>query len=149
MRILIQRVKEAMVVVDGHPVSHIGKGLLLLIGIGKNDTAEDIEYLANKVIKMRIFEDDQKKMNLNIIQSGGSILSVTQFTLYADTKKGNRPGFEQSAAPDIAKDHWHKFNGLLRKEGIEVQEGVFGVHMEVDLVNDGPVTIWLDSINYQ
>ncbi|RJQ55706.1 MAG: D-tyrosyl-tRNA(Tyr) deacylase [Nitrospiraceae bacterium] len=145
MRILIQRVKSARVVVAGNTVSVIGKGLLLFAGIGKEDKMEDIRRLAGKVINLRIFEDDQGKMNLNIRQAGGSILSVSQFTLYADTGKGNRPGFDQSADPDIAKDYWQRFNNLLKDEGIEVREGIFAAHMEVGLVNDGPVTIWLDS----
>lgn len=145
MRILIQRVKSAAVSVDGKIVSEIGKGMLLLAGIGKDDKAEDIEKLAKKVVNLRIFEDEHRKMNLNIKQVEGQILSVSQFTLYADTKKGNRPGFDQSAGPDPAKNLWQRFNILLRNAGIEVKEGIFGAHMEVALINDGPVTIWLDS----
>ena len=147
MRILVQRVKRAQVVVDGNTVSDIGKGLLLLIGVGKDDTSDDIEYLARKIQNLRIFGDDQGKMNLNIKQVGGQVLSVSQFTLYADTRKGNRPGFDQSADPEIATDYWTRFNLLLHESGIEVKEGVFGANMEVELVNDGPVTIWLDSKN--
>jgi len=145
MRILVQRVKKAQVVVEGNSVADTGKGLLLLVGIGKDDTLDDIEYLARKIQNLRIFGDDQGKMNLNVKQIEGQVLSISQFTLYADTRKGNRPGFDLTAAPEMAMEYWGKFNMLLREGGIEVKEGIFGVNMEVELVNDGPVTIWLDS----
>lgn len=145
MRILVQRVKEAGVVVEGRRIAAIGQGLLLLVGIGKDDNSEDIERLAKKVINLRIFEDEQGKMNLNVRQVNGEILSVPQFTLYADTQKGNRPGFDSSAEPKMAKEYWQKFNNLLRESGIPAKEGIFGSHMAVSLTNDGPVTIWLDS----
>lgn len=145
MRILIQRVKSAKVVVEGRSISDIKHGLLLFVGVGRDDAAEDIERLSTKVMNLRIFEDEQGKMNLNIKQLNGRILSVPQFTLYANTSKGNRPGFDLSAEPEMAKDYWGKFNGLLRQGGIDVQEGVFGAHMDVELINDGPVTIWMDS----
>lgn len=145
MRVLIQRVKSAKVVVDGHNVAEIKKGLLLLVGVGKEDRAGDIENMAKKVVNLRIFEDEHGKMNLNVKQVNGKILSVPQFTLYANTQKGNRPGFELSAEPRIAQEYWNRFNGLLREDNIEVKEGVFGAHMEVELINDGPLTIWLDS----
>jgi D-tyrosyl-tRNA(Tyr) deacylase len=147
MRILIQRVKQASVIVEGQEVANIAQGLVLLVGIGKDDGTDDMEYLCRKVSNMRIFEDEEGKMNLNIQQVKGQILSVSQFTLYANTKKGNRPGFDQSADPAIAKEYWAKFNNLLRGNGLEVAEGVFGAHMNVKLINDGPVTIWLDSKN--
>lgn len=147
MRILVQRVKSADVIVEGRKVAETGKGMLLLVGIAKDDTVEDIERLARKIINLRIFADENGKMNLNIKQAGGEVLSVSQFTLYADTKKGNRPGFDRSAAPEIAKEYWERFNELLRKEGIKVEEGVFAADMQVSLVNDGPVTIMLDSKN--
>lgn len=145
MRILVQRVKSAKVVVEGRDVAGIKQGLLLLVGVGKEDSAEDVEYMAKKVVNLRIFEDEQEKLNLNIKQVNGQILSVPQFTLYADTGKGNRPGFDLSAKPETAKEYWKKFNHLLRENGIDVKEGVFGAYMEVGLINDGPVTIWLDS----
>ncbi len=147
MRILIQRVKQAKVTVKGRDVAEIGQGLLLLVGVGKDDTPDDIEYLSKKVSNLRIFEDDQGKMNLDIRQVKGQVLSVSQFTLYASTKKGNRPGFDQSAAPDMAEEIWLSFNNMLRENDIEVKEGIFAAHMEVELLNDGPVTIWLDSRN--
>jgi D-tyrosyl-tRNA(Tyr) deacylase len=147
MRILVQRVKKANVVVDGQIISETGNGLLLLVGVDKEDTKSDIEYLAAKIQNLRIFNDDQGKLNLNIRQVKGQILSVSQFTLLADTKKGNRPGFDRSAQPEFAKDYWSRINMQLRETGIDVKEGVFGKHMEVTLVNDGPVTIWLDSKN--
>lgn len=147
MRILVQRVKNAKVVVDGNTISETGKGLLLLVGVGKDDTLDDIGHLAKKILNLRIFGDDEGKMNLNIKQAGGQILSVSQFTLYADTGKGNRPGFDLSADPVMAVEYWERFNVLLRDDGIDVKEGIFGANMEVDLTNDGPVTIWLDSKN--
>ncbi|NQU73182.1 MAG: D-tyrosyl-tRNA(Tyr) deacylase [Candidatus Omnitrophica bacterium] len=145
MRILIQRVKNSKVCVGGKATASIQKGFLALVGVGKEDKPEDIERLAEKVMNLRIFEDEQGKMNLNIKQVKGQVLSVPQFTLYADTRKGNRPGFDLSAAPDMAKDYWERFNNLLVEGGVNVQKGVFAAHMEVELVNDGPVTIWLDS----
>jgi D-tyrosyl-tRNA(Tyr) deacylase len=145
MRALIQRVSEASVSVESRRVAGIGKGMLVFVGIGKDDSEDDLRYVARKVRNLRIFEDEQGKMNLNVIQAGGSILSVSQFTLYADTTKGNRPGFDRSAPPDIAKGLWKKFNEFLVEEGLDVSAGVFGSHMDVSLVNDGPVTIWIDS----
>jgi len=145
VRVLIQRVKNASVSVDGRQVSEIGPGLLLLVGIGREDDLEALERMTKKVVNLRIFEDDHGKMNLNIQQTAGQILSVPQFTLYADTRKGNRPGFDPSAKPEMAKAYWQKFNLFLNENGLRVKEGIFGAHMEVQLVNDGPVTIWLDS----
>ncbi|MCP4650814.1 MAG: D-tyrosyl-tRNA(Tyr) deacylase [PVC group bacterium] len=145
MRILVQRVKKAKVTVDDCIIAEINQGLLVFVGIGKDDTQSDLEYLARKITGLRIFEDEQGKMNLNIQQAGGDILSVSQFTLYADMKQGNRPGFDASADPQTAKSLWLEFNSLLKNSGIEVKEGVFAAHMQVELVNNGPVTIWLDS----
>ncbi|MCK5511505.1 MAG: D-tyrosyl-tRNA(Tyr) deacylase [Thermodesulfovibrionia bacterium] len=145
MRVLIQRVTSAKVTVEGYDKADIQAGLLLLVGVGREDSLEDIERTCRKIINLRIFEDEKGKMNLNIKQVNAGILSVPQFTLYADTRKGNRPGFEHSAEPRMAQDYWKKCNELLRQEGVTVKEGVFGAHMEIALINDGPVTIWLDS----
>jgi D-tyrosyl-tRNA(Tyr) deacylase len=145
MRVLVQRVKKAKVLVSGNNIAEIGRGLLLFVGIGKSDTEDDIAYTSRKVANLRIFYDQSGKMNLNVYQVEGQILSVSQFTLYADTNKGNRPGFDQSADPDTARKYWVKFNELLRAKGLDVKEGEFGASMEVDLVNDGPVTIWISS----
>ncbi len=145
MRTLIQRVKQAAVKVDGKEIAAIGKGLLLLLAVGKEDAPDDIDYLAKKISKLRIFQDDSGKMNLDIKQVNGSILSVSQFTLYGDTRKGNRPGFDQSADPVTARKYWMQLNEAVRSNEIEVKEGIFAAHMEVELLNDGPVTIWLDS----
>ena len=144
MRTLVQRVKEAKVVVEGCDIADIGRGLLLLVGVGKDDSPQDIERMAKKVGALRIFEDEKGKMNLDVGQAGGEILSVPQFTLYADTRKGNRPGFDSSAESEMAKKYWQSFNDLL-KENVPLKEGIFGAHMAVSLTNDGPVTIWLDS----
>ena len=144
MRVLVQRVKRAKVSAR-QGQAEIGKGLLLFVGIGKDDSLEDILQMADKIKNLRIFEDHAGKMNLDIGQTRGEVLNIPQFTLYADTKRGNRPGFDMSAAPDKAKDLWSGFNQQLRKMSIDVKEGFFGAHMEVNLVNDGPVTIWLDS----
>jgi D-tyrosyl-tRNA(Tyr) deacylase len=145
MRVLIQRVKCAEVKANGDTVAGIGKGLLLFVSIGGDDDEKDILQMAKKVVNLRIFEDNAGKMNLNISQVNGEILSVSQFTLHANTRKGNRPSFEQAAAPETAFDYWRGFNNLLREDGINVEEGLFGEHMEVDLINSGPVTIWLDT----
>ncbi|OVE75435.1 D-tyrosyl-tRNA(Tyr) deacylase [bacterium F11] len=144
MKILLQRVKKSSVTVSNQVVSEIGKGLLLLVGIGKDETPADLDRLAQKILNFRIFEDENGKMNLNIQQVSGEILSVSQFTLYADTKKGNRPGFDQAAKPDLAKELWQEFNQKLRLGGITVKEGIFAAKMEVELVNEGPVTFWLE-----
>lgn len=145
MRVLIQRVKEASVSIDGRRTAEIDKGLVLLVGISKEDASKDIEWMAKKIANLRIFEDKDGKMNLNISQLGGEILSVPQFTLYADVQKGNRPGFDYSAPPEIAKRLWADFNSLLKEAEIPLKEGAFGAHMEISLINDGPVTIILDS----
>lgn len=145
MRIVIQRVKSADVRVNGNIVSSIGRGFLILVGISKNDTEREVRELAKKVPFLRIFEDEKGKMNLSIRDVGGEVLSVSQFTLYADTSRGRRPGFEMAAPRETAIDLWNKFNQLLREEGLTVKEGVFGEHMEVSLINDGPVTIIMEE----
>lgn len=143
MKVVLQRVKRASVEVEGKEVSSIGKGFLLFVGIDKEDTVEKIERMAGKVLRMRVMEDTEGKMNLDIMEAGGEILSVPQFTLNAITDKGNRPGFDNAADPKKAESLWIKFDDFLRNYGINVKEGVFGAHMDVSLVNDGPVTFVL------
>lgn len=145
MRVLIQRVKHASVTIDGALYSEIQQGYVLLVGITTDDTKEISEKLAKKIAQLRIFEDEDGKMNLDIQQVGGSILSISQFTLYADTKKGNRPGFSRAARPEQANPLYEMFNEQLRTHGLHVKTGVFGADMKVELCNDGPVTIMLDS----
>lgn len=145
MRVLVQRVKQASVCVEGRIVVRIGPGLLLFVGIGKQDEEGCIEDMAGKISGLRIFKDRDGKMNLNITQAGGEVLSIPQFTLYADTKKGNRPGFDLAASPDKAKDYWRILNNCLVGRGLDVKIGTFGAHMDIELINDGPVTIWLET----
>ena len=149
MRIVLQRVKSASVAIEGSVVGEINQGFLLLVGVGPNDTRDDASYLARKIAGMRIFSDENGKMNLSIDQVGGKILSVSQFTLFADTKKGNRPSFTGAASPEAANKLYEEFNEILRTEyGLIVETGEFGADMKVSLVNDGPVTIILDSKNH-
>ena len=140
MKSVIQRVSEASVSVDGREISRIGRGLLALLGVEKEDTAEHAAALAKKISEMRIFEDDAGKMNLSVLDAGGEVLAVSQFTLCADTRKGRRPGFDPAAPPALAEELCRKFTEALRARGVTVREGVFGAHMRVALVNDGPVT---------
>ncbi|MFH0732958.1 MAG: D-aminoacyl-tRNA deacylase [Candidatus Omnitrophota bacterium] len=145
MRIVAQRVSEAKVIVEGKQISSIGRGLVLLVAIGKGDSDDDINYLVRKIKNLRIFEDGGQKFNLDIMQVKGEILSIPQFTLYADTRKGARPSFDEAQAPQIAQDMWKEFNARLRAEGISLKEGVFAARMQVHIVNEGPVTIFLNS----
>ncbi len=145
MRVLLQRVKQASVEIDGNVNGEIGQGLLLLVGFTENDGDKEIEYLARKVLNARIFSDADDKMNLNLQQVSGSILSISQFTLYAQTRKGNRPSFTRAQNPDIASKNYDKFNKKLRGSGVQVETGIFGADMQVSLVNDGPVTIMYDT----
>ncbi|CAI3281388.1 D-aminoacyl-tRNA deacylase [Enterococcus cecorum] len=147
MRAVIQRVSQAKVVVDDNTVGQIGKGFMILLGVHEQDTQTDVDYLVGKISKLRVFEDDQQKMNRSIIDVGGEILSISQFTLFADTKKGNRPSFVQAAKPDVAIPLYESFNEGLRQVGIPVETGIFGADMKCHLVNDGPVTIIIDSQN--
>lgn len=148
MKIVLQRVKSASVAIEGSVVGEIDQGLLLLVGVGPDDTRDDASYLARKIAGMRIFSDENGKMNLSIDQVGGKILSVSQFTLFADTKKGNRPSFTGAASPEAANKLYEEFNEILRTEyGLIVETGEFGADMQVTLVNDGPVTILLDTKN--
>lgn len=144
MKVVIQRVKKAQVVIDEELVGDIKQGLLLLVGVGPDDEQEDLDYAVRKITNMRIFSDDMGKMNLSVQDVKGSILSVSQFTLFADTKKGNRPAFTGAAKSDKAEQLYNAFNEALA-QCVPVETGVFGADMHVSLVNDGPVTIILDT----
>lgn len=145
MRIVLQRSREASVTVEGTVTGQITKGCVLLVGITHDDTEADADFLAAKIAKTRIWEDEDGKMNRSIGQHGGTILSISQFTLYADTKKGNRPSFTGASRPEHAEPLWQYFNEALRNEGLDVETGIFGAMMDVQLINDGPVTIIFDS----
>jgi len=145
MRACIQRVTEASVTVNGELVSRIGKGFLVLLGVGMEDTKEEAIKLADKIIGLRVFEDQAGKMNLSLEEVGGEILVVSQFTLFADCRKGRRPSFTAAAPPGLAEQLYEFFVDYVAQKGIPVQTGRFREHMLVHLVNDGPVTIWLDS----
>ena len=146
MRALIQRVGEATVGIAGAITARIGPGLLVLAAVTSDDAEDDHEWLARKIVQMRIFDDASGVMNQSVLEVGGEILAVSQFTLYASTRKGNRPSWSAAAPPDIAQPHFDRFVRALSAElGRAVPTGVFGAHMQVALVNDGPVTLWLDS----
>ena len=146
MKIIIQRVKKAQVSIEGQVYGQIQQGLLLLVGVGPGDQKEDMDYAVRKLVNMRIFSDVEGKMNLSVKDIQGEILSISQFTLFADTKKGNRPAFTGAAKPDVAEAFYQNFNRELAKE-VPVKTGIFGADMQVELVNDGPVTIILDTKN--
>ena len=145
MRTVIQRVSHAEVVIDGKTHGAIQKGFMILVGIEDNDTEEIVKKVADKISKLRIFTDDEDKMNLDLRQVDGAILSISQFTLYADCHKGNRPSFSKAGKPDHANKLYMYFNEYMRQLGFTVEEGIFGADMKVPLLNDGPVTILLDS----
>lgn len=147
MRVVIQKVTTANVVVADQEIANINKGFVLLVGVKAGDTKEDAEYLVNKIAKMRIFEDEEGKMNLDLAAVAGDILSISQFTLLANTKKGNRPSFTDAAKPEEALSLYNYFNEKLREQGLSVSEGQFGADMSVSLINDGPTTILLDTEN--
>jgi len=144
MRAVIQRARWGQVSVDGQVVGKIGPGLVILLGVGPQDTQETARQMARKIAMLRIFEDDQGKLNRSLLDTGGEALVVSQFTLYADTRKGNRPSFTGAALPDQARPLVDFFADLLREMGVSAPTGVFGAHMQVELANDGPVTIWLE-----
>jgi D-aminoacyl-tRNA deacylase len=147
MKAVIQRVSRASVEIEGKITGEIQQGLLVFLGIHTQDTSKEIDYLVRKISQMRIFEDENDKMNLDLKQVGGKILLISQFTLYADTKKGNRPGFNDAAKPEIAIPLYEEFINKLSKNNIEVQTGTFGADMQINLVNNGPVTIVIDTLD--
>ncbi|RAU93065.1 D-aminoacyl-tRNA deacylase [Paenibacillus sp. YN15] len=145
MRIVVQRCKEASVTVEGKVTGAIGPGLALLVGITHEDIEEDARFAAEKIANLRIFEDDGGKMNLSVLETGGAILSVSQFTLYGDCRKGRRPNFMAAARPEQAEPLYERFNALLREQGLQVETGIFGAMMDVSLINDGPVTLIVET----
>ncbi|MBD7962454.1 D-aminoacyl-tRNA deacylase [Fictibacillus norfolkensis] len=145
MKVVLQRSKEAKVLVDSEVKGRIDKGLVLLVGVTHEDTEKDADYLAEKIVNLRIFEDENEKMNLSLKDTEGSILSISQFTLFGDTKKGRRPNFMDAAKPDHAITMYDYFNSKLKSLGVHVETGVFGAMMDVSFTNDGPVTLIMDS----
>ena len=145
MRVVVQRVKSSKVIVDDNVVGSINKGLNLLIGISKEDSEEDLLYLRDKIVNLRIFEDENDKMNLSLLDVKGDILAISQFTLYGDCRKGRRPNFMEAEGGERANSLYNKFVELLRETNLKVETGKFGAHMMVDIQNDGPVTLILDS----
>ena len=147
MKVILQKVKKASVSVDGKVVGEIDKGYCLLVGVHKESTEADAKYLAKKIVEARLFEDENEKLNLGLKDVNGSILSVSQFTLYADTKKGKRPSFTNAASAEEANELYNKFNEYLREEGIKVETGIFQTMMEINIINDGPVTIIYEKLS--
>ena len=145
MKVVVQRVKHASFTVDGKIVGQIKHGLMLLIGIADTDTEEDIEFVANKCLNLRIFEDAQGKMNRSLLETGGEILAISQFTLLGDTRKGRRPSFMHAAEPQKGKAFYDRFVERLRRSGVKVETGIFGAMMDVELLNYGPVTLIVES----
>ena len=145
MRAVVQRVKSASVTVDGKRVSEIGAGVLIFLGVAHEDTPTELEYIANKVANLRIFEDAAGKMNCSLLETGGAALVVSQFTLYGDCRKGRRPSFINAARPEVANTLYEEFIAALEKRNVPTQGGTFQAMMDVQLINDGPVTILLDS----
>lgn len=144
MRVVLQRVNRGRVTVAGRSLAEIGTGVVLLVGVGPEDGEEQIRYLVEKIANLRIFEDEAGKMNRSLLDVGGEAIVVSQFTLYADTRKGRRPSFTDAALPEIASPLVNSFAEMLSAQGVPTQSGEFGAHMLVDIANDGPVTIWLE-----
>src|SRR5437868_4415677 len=145
MRALLQRVSRASVTVDEQVVGQIGQGLLVLLGVGQDDSEVQVKTLVDKIVHLRIFGDDEGKMNRSLLDVGGEVLLISQFTLYADIRKGRRPSFVEAAPPTLAEPLVERFRDAIAAYGLRVETGVFGAHMDVELLNDGPVTIWIDS----
>ncbi|MET3699988.1 D-tyrosyl-tRNA(Tyr) deacylase [Bacillus oleivorans] len=145
MKVVLQRVKKGSVTVDGNVVGKITRGFVLFVGVTHDDAESDAKYLAEKIVHLRVFEDEQEKMNLSLQDVGGEILSVSQFTLYGDCRKGRRPNFMAAARPDYAENLYEYFNSCLRDLGVKVETGIFGEMMDVEIQNDGPVTLILES----
>lgn len=145
MRVVVQRVAHASVSVDGNPVGAIGPGLMLLVGIGRDDEEKQLAWMAQKLVGLRIFEDDAGKMNLDVRDVGGAVLAISQFTLYGDCSRGRRPGFSEARRPDEALLLFERFVTLLRDQGVPVETGRFGADMKVELLNDGPVTFVVEA----
>jgi D-tyrosyl-tRNA(Tyr) deacylase len=146
MRAVVQRVLEANVKVQGQSIGQIGKGVLVYLSVGKTDTEKDAEWIAEKIVNMRIFQDEGGKMNRSLLDVGGGILLVSNFTLHGDCRKGRRPGFDASAEPQLAQQLYEKVIEMISQQGVAVEKGVFGEYMQVSSINDGPVTFLLDSI---
>jgi D-tyrosyl-tRNA(Tyr) deacylase len=145
MRAVVQRVSEGSVEVEGAVVASVGRGLLVLLGVGKGDSESDLDYMVDKILNLRVFEDSNGKMNLSLLDVGGEMLVVSQFTLYGDCRKGRRPSFSDSADPAVAEPMYLRFIEKVRSRGVRVGEGVFGAVMSVRLCNDGPVTLLIDT----
>ena len=145
MRVVVQRARKAQVRVDDEVVGSIDSGLMLLVGVTHTDTVEDAAYVADKIANLRIFEDENEKMNLSLLDVGGQILSVSQFTLYGDCRKGRRPNFMDAAKPEHATSIYEALNDAFRQKGIKVETGMFGAMMDVDFINEGPVTLIVES----
>jgi D-tyrosyl-tRNA(Tyr) deacylase len=144
VRVVIQRVSSGRVIVQAQKIADIGPGLVILLGIGPDDGEEQARYLVDKIANLRIFEDADGKMNLSLLETGGGVIVVSQFTLYADTRKGRRPSFTGAAPPELASPLVDRFAGMLRELGVPTQTGEFGAHMLVEIANEGPVTIWME-----
>lgn len=145
MRVVLQRVRNGRVKVNQDTLAEIGPGLVILLGVGHGDSEQEAQYLAEKIANLRIFEDQEGKMNLSVLDVGGEAIVVSQFTLYADTRKGRRPSFTAAAPPEIASPLVDRFADLLAQQGVPTQTGDFGAHMLVEIANDGPVTIWIEK----